>query len=233
VRKKTYDYAPIDKAGIEKFAAPTATKINSLGDFISILKEIKPGALEGQLLPFCRDDRDPERVIQKKLAPVTDIAVGYYISILFQKLFPIKVKTSGKPTKKEFRFASNYKGWVVIRKVNLEVAERKEVLACMVHSVGSFEKKMGQLYGNLPFLTRLEALISKFPKRKSYGKMVALLEEAKADNLLPENDAFLRKYALYRLMAQLGYSPYLSGETLEGIYPELKIPKPRGRQKKS
>lgn len=232
IRKKTYDYAPIDKKAIAQFAAPYASKINSLGDLISLLKTLKPGALEAQLIPFCKDDRDPARIIEKKLAPVTDIAVGYFISILFERLFPVKIKAMGRPPKNEFRFAANFKGWIIIRKANFDVAERKEILACMIHTMVSIEKKMAQLHGNSQFLVSLNSLISKYPVRKSFGKMLALLEEAKAQNLLPDNDAFLRKYALYKIMYQLGYSPYLSNEVLEGIYPELKIPKPKGRMKK-
>ncbi|MEK6953792.1 MAG: hypothetical protein AABX01_02210 [Candidatus Micrarchaeota archaeon] len=233
IRKKAYDFAPIDKAGIAKEAASVASKVNSIPSLISILSTLKPGALESQLLPFCKDDRDPEKVIQKKLAPVTDIAVGYFISQLFGKLFPIKFKAQGSPKKKEFRFASNYKGWVIIRKANLEVAEKREVLACLVHTLESFERKFRQFHPNPAFFTRVDLLLAKYPQRKSFGKMLLALQEAQLEGLLSQSDPFLNKYALYKILCQLGYSPILSGQMLERIYPELKIPKPRGRMKKA
>jgi hypothetical protein len=232
VRKKLYDYAPIDKAGIAKFAQPSAAKITNLEAFISALSQIKPGAIEAQMVQFCRDDRNPQKIIEKKLAPVTDIAVNYYLSILFEKMFPVKVKSSGKPQKKEFRFVSNLNGWLAVRKVNLEVAENKEVLSCMVHTLGTIDNKIANYHPNAVFFGSLKTLVSKYPVRKSFGKLVPLIEEAKRIGLLPENDPFLRKYALLRIMGQVGYSPYLTGEMLEAIYPELKIPKPRGRIKK-
>ncbi|HLC48431.1 MAG TPA: hypothetical protein VJI13_05135 [Candidatus Norongarragalinales archaeon] len=233
IRKKTYDFAPIDKNGISNLAAQHAPKMRTIPDFITLLSGLKPGGLEAQILPFCRDDRNPERVSEKKLSPVTDIAVDYFICCLYEKLFPVKVNSSGKPPKKEFRFASNLKGWVVIRKVNLEVAEKKEVLACLVHTLESMEPKFAQYRGGTAFFTRLDALLAKYPSRKSFGKLMLLLQEASKEGLLSQTDSFLNKYALYKLLAQLGYSPYLTGELLEGIYPELKIPKPRGRLKKA
>ncbi|MFH1257736.1 MAG: hypothetical protein ABIG96_00085 [Candidatus Micrarchaeota archaeon] len=232
IRKKLYDYAPIDRQGIAKLAQPEAAKINNIPAFVSALQQIRPGTLEAQVKPFCKDDRDPARVLEKKLSPVTDIAVGYYFSALFERLFPVKAKASGKPSKKEFRFAANYGGWIAIRKVNLEVAERKEVLSCMVHTLSTIDNKIAQFHSNPQHFSKLNVLLSKYPMRKSFGKLVPLLLEAQKEGLLPENEPFLCKYSLYRIMMQMGFSPYLSGEMLEGIYPELKIPKPRGRMKK-
>ncbi len=233
IRRKTYDFAPIDKKGIEAFASPTIKKINSLDDLIAVLGETKPAALEEKMKTYCKDDRSPERIIEKKLSPVTDIATGYYFSLLFEKLFPVKISSSGKPPKKEFRFAANYNGWVVIRKVNMAVAENKEVLACLVHTLESIDKKFMQFHGDSASFTALDVLLAKYPSRKSFGKLLLLLREGQKERLLTHNDPFLRKYFLYKLLAQLGHSPYLSGELLGGIYPELKIPKPRGRLKKN
>lgn len=232
IRKKIFDFAPIDKKGIALLAEKNAAGIGSIPDFISLLPTFKPSNLESEALPFCRDDRNPEKVIEKKLSPVTDIAVDYRICLLFEKLFPPNPKTAGKPSKKEFRFTSNYKGWVVIRKVNLEIAENKEVLACLVHTMEGLHRRFAQFHPNPAYFARLDALLSKYPQRKSFGKLILALNEAQKEGLLSQQDAFLNKYGLYRILWQLGYSPYLSGELLEGIYPELKIPKPRGRLKK-
>ncbi|MFH0971487.1 MAG: hypothetical protein V1835_02870 [Candidatus Micrarchaeota archaeon] len=233
IRKSLYNYAPIDKAGIAKLAEQNAKKIGKVADFITVLKGIRPSALEEQLKPYFKDDRDPEKVIGKKLAPVTDIALGYYFSVLFERLFPINVQARGKPSKKEFRFAANCPGWLAVRKVNLEIAEQKEVLACMVHTLGTIDLKLPQYCNNPQFFSRLQACLGKYPPRKSFGKLILLLEEMQDAGMFSENDLFLRKHALYKALSQLGYSPCLSGEMIEGIYPELKIPKPRGRMKKN
>ncbi len=232
IRKKAYDFAAIDNAGIAKFAEVEAKKTSSITDFISILRGIKPQLLETQLRPFCKDDRSLERIIEKKLGPMTEIALCRYISFLFERIFPIQFRPSGKPQKKDFRFAANYKGWVAVRKANLELAENKEVLASLVHALGTICNKLPDLHENKEFFTRLNALLSKYPPRKSFGKLIALVEEMQKAGIFDESDPLLRKYALMAALSQMGFPAYLSGESLEGIYPELKIPKPKGRIKK-
>ncbi|MEK7070884.1 MAG: hypothetical protein AAB966_03695, partial [Patescibacteria group bacterium] len=73
----------------------------------------------------------------------------------------------------------------------------------------------------------------KYPVRKSFGIMIPALVEASKEGLFSQKDARLSKYALLKIMMQFGYGPYLSSAMLEGIYPELKIPKPKGRMKKN
>ncbi|MFH1751147.1 MAG: hypothetical protein ABH863_05705 [Candidatus Micrarchaeota archaeon] len=233
VRKKAYDYAPIDKSGIGRIARQHPPKGKTVADFVTFISGLKPSSLGAELSPFCRDDRNPQRIIEKKLPPVTDIAIGQYLSIPFEDAFPVSFKPSKKPPKNEFRFAANIRGWVIIRKVNLDVAEKKEVLCCLVHTLESIERRFSNFHTNPGFFPRLDAFLARYPSRRSFGKLPGMLLGALAQGLLTQEDPFLNKYALYRLMRQLGYSPYLSGEILEGIYPELKVPKPRGRMKKS
>ncbi|MBI5225352.1 hypothetical protein HY989_05785 [Candidatus Micrarchaeota archaeon] len=232
IRKNLFDFAPIDKKGIEGFAKEDLQKIKTIADLLSLLSQIKPGALETSMAAFCRDDRDPQRIIEKKLAPVTDIAVGYYFSLMFEKIFPIKIKPQGTPPKKEFRFIANYSGWLAVRKVNLEIAENKETLSTMVHTMATIDGKREKFFGTAEFFSKMKAVLSKYPERKSFGKMIPALVEANKEGLFSQKDERLSKYALYKLMMQFGYSPYLSSAMLEGIYPELKIPKPKGRMRK-
>lgn len=231
-RMKVHDFAPIDKQGIRALAEAHSGKIKSAGDLAAVLQQLKPSQLEATLQPYCREDRKPDRIIEKKLPPLTDFAVSCYFSGLFEKLHPIRLKPSGKPPQKEFRFAANYGGWVLVRKVHLDAAERKEVMGCLVATMESTGRKASALPEYSQYAPGLEALLSKYPQRKSFAKLPLALEEAQAAGLFQVKDEFFPKYALYGIMAHFGYSPYLTSSQVGEAYPELKIPKPRGRLKK-
>lgn len=240
---KMFDYAPIEKAGIEKLAYSFG-RPKSVSELASILSTIKPGALEAQLRAFVKaapskgEAADLELAKKQKADPV-EFAFSYFLFCMWKNVFPqsIVFQQRGSPSKKEVRFAANMPGWVVVKKVDLEKAEAKEVLFALSGIFPSLNKKLSQTASSNPdgFESFVSSFLDSFPVRKSFAKLSALLNEALAkEQSIPgfasdKADAEILRQSFYlSCFEHAGFMPFVSLETIAGVYPDLKIPKPRG-----
>ncbi|HIH20924.1 TPA: hypothetical protein HA244_06690 [Candidatus Micrarchaeota archaeon] len=245
---KMFDYAPLDLQGIEKLAASYG-KPKTLGEISSILSNAKPGVLEGQLRPFVKIKSaeqmaldDPQAAKKMKADPV-DFAFAYFIFCLWRSAYPqsIAFVQKGKPEKQEVRFAVNHDGWVLVKKGDLK-AEPKEILLALASIFASTNRKSIDYAMEKPdeFEAFVESFLATFPMRKSFAKLPALLSEAlKQEEKLAKfacHDNVCDR-ALLELVKQsfflscfeyAGFPPFIALDTIGGVYPDLKIPKPRG-----
>jgi hypothetical protein len=140
-------------------------------------------------------------------------------------------------------FACDYAGWVAVKKVNPSKAEAKEVLACLAGVFASVDRKIPAFAcaggDTKAFDSAFEKALTDFPERRNFSKLPAALEAAKAGEkevlacAVGEGaKRVLREIYFARVFARLGFPPFVSADAIGAVYPELKIPKPRGRMKK-
>jgi len=247
---KMFDFAPLDLNGLRDVAAPHAKRVSSLESLVSVLRETKSGALEQQMRPFVLLKKPTDEELAagaKKHDDATAFAWSFFMRELFNKAFP---QTSFNQAKQcaspNFLFAADLNGWVAVKKVNPAKAEAKEVLACLVGVFASVDRKIPAFACNAQgadgakaFDAGFENALAAFPARKNFSKLPQALEAAKAAEsgvlacAAGENERRLLREIYYaRVFARLGFPPYCSPDDFGAVYPELKIPKPRGRMKK-
>ncbi|MFH0973624.1 MAG: hypothetical protein V1817_02450 [Candidatus Micrarchaeota archaeon] len=247
---KMFDYAPLDLQGLRGVAAPHAKNVSSVDSLASVLRGVKPGALEEKMQPFVLLKKPSEEEIAngaKKHDDATAFAWSFVVRSLFEKAFPPKPfpqaqgAQSAKGVSPNFLFAAELNGWVSVKKVNTAKAEAKEILACLVGVFASIDRKIPAFACNdsKTFDAAFESALAAFPERRNFSKLPAALEAAKAAEketlacALGESERRLLREIYYsRVFGRLGFPPFCSTEDFGAIYPELKIPKPRGRMKK-
>lgn len=240
---KMFDFTPIDKQGIERLAASFGRPKN-VGELASVLSSIKPGALEAQLRAFVKtppskgEAADLELAKKQKADPV-EFAFSYFLYCLWKTASPsaLSVQQKGSPQKKEVRFAASQQSWVVVKKVDLEKAEAKEVLFALAGIFSSINKKIPDFAADNPegYGAFVSSFLDSFPVRKSFAKLSILLKEAASRE--PSLSQFasdagklssLKQCYYLSCFEHAGFTPFVSLESIAGVYPELKIPKPRG-----
>lgn len=236
MQRKLYAYAPLDEAKLTAYASKRAAFISTLAQFAAHVQTLKPSLLEKELQAFVREDRDPEFLVTKKCDPALYVALGAYFKPFFEQLFPpAPFKPEGKPSKDEFRFAAQLQGWTMVRKASLDVAERKEIFACLAATYEGVSRKVADFSSSNPQADAkaLADFLARYPGRRSLARLATTLAAMAKENTLSTVSEGYRSYFLQKVMASCGYPPYCSIEVVNGVYPELKIPKPRGRQKKA
>jgi hypothetical protein len=234
--QKMFSYAPINADEIRKLTGEAHA--SGIEDAAKHLQSIKPSEIEARLKPFVslkQLEGESNPLLPKKKGDPIDFAWSCYLYFLLEKT----LKTSLPPqtdSRKELRLASNYKGWVAIKKCDASKAEDKEVLASLVGIYATLAKKIPE-YASSDY-AGLEAFADKafaaFPERKSFARLpLALLEAEKsvseAKKFFPEGrEEEALKYLLDKACARCGFTPFISIEAINGNYPELKIPKPKG-----
>ncbi len=236
---KMYDYAPIDRAGIEKAAAKRG-KAKDVAALRGILAGEQPGKLEAELSQFVK--LAPITPLNSKTEPLKkEIAIDYFIYCLFRQAFPQAVKCSGNPPKNEVRLAASMKDWMLVKKINLAVASKNEVFAGLVGIAEACVRKEPYFTCTAPdaFDAYSNRFLSQFSQRKSFGKIADILskvDEAETKKTLcgictNQNHAAstcLMELFYLRVFSFCGFSPYVPPALINEAYPALKIPKPRG-----
>ena len=246
--KKMFDYAPLDLNGLSEVAAPYAKRVSSVSSPDSLcaaLKEIKPSALEARMQPFVLLKKPTAEELAagaRKHEDATAFAWSFVMRSLFEKAFPpTAFPQSAKCSTPNFLFACDYDGWVAVKKVNTAKAEAKEVLACLTGLLASIGRKIPAFAcsDSKAFDSAFENALTAFPPRRNFSNLPAAIEAAKtvekevlACAAGESERRVLREIFYARVFARLGFPPYCSAEDVGAVYPELKIPKPRGRMKK-
>ncbi len=249
---KMFDFSPLELNGLRGVAAPHAKSVSSLESLCAALRAIKSGQLEekfGSFVLLKEPTADELAAGARKHDDATAFAWSFVMRELFVKAFPPKPFPQAQGAKcasPNFLLASDLNGWVAVKKVNPAKAEAKEVLACLVGVLVSVDRKIPAFACNAQgadgakaFDAGFESALAAFPVRKNFSKLPQAIEAAKAaeSSVLAcaagENERRLFREIYYsHVFARLGFPPFCSAEDLGAIYPELKIPKPRGRIKK-
>ncbi len=193
--------------------------------FIEHVSKLKYGELAKKLHGAVTYVMPTDEAVLKKIGDPDELAVCTYMHYAFRSVFASEMPAKRPFAKKEVRLAADMDGWVAVKKVNLEVAERKEVFSslCSMRTVTQ-RKAMEFTAGFDEFNGRLEAALANYPERKSFGKLAGALNAVKGLS----TDQKLQEFAYSQAMLRVGFPPFLTNDHVSSLYPELKIPKPKG-----
>jgi len=249
---KQFDYAPVDARAIRAFAAPRAASASSLAGLASAVGALKPSEVEGNLqkflspefrAPAAGDAVDVKASSSAKKRDAMPLAWACFLNAFYEKLFPketdiskFKGDTAGGPS----MLAADFESWRVVKKAAAG-AEAKETFYFLVTSFLSIEKKLSEFAFDSPaqaeqFSSLAESFLKNFGELKSFSKLQQMLSqaaaqgvEAKITALSPRRPRVALQLFIDRLFEYSGYAPFATPDALNAAFPELKIPKPRGR----
>ena len=227
-------YAPIDAAGIEAVAKPYAARIKSPADLPAVVSSMKQSAIADALAPLVKYKREIDEFgVDKTKGEPRELGWAYFLHTLFSRAFPHDAKK--KPTA-PILLAANCGGWQIVKKALPGKASDEEVLASLVGMYASLARKAEKLAAKdyVAYSAFVGNAFSAIPERKSFSRLPeALAIAAQADlTQYARDEKLLRELLFEKAFARCGFAPYVSTETINGLYPKLKIPKPRGRMPK-
>lgn len=229
-----FDCAPIRVAEIKQLASQPP-KPSSLSDVAAYFESVKPSQLEEKLRPLVTMPLKTGEELAKAKGDPVDFAFSAFTHFLLERLKPIQLpQACASPN--EVRLAANYDGWVAIKKCDVAKSEPKEVMASLASIYATVSKKLPEYAStNFQALNSLsDGLFKNYPERKSYARVPLLLRDV--DKILQEAEklftpGFESQAASFLLDAGLercGFPPFITIDAINGNYPELKIPKPKG-----
>ncbi|NUN11615.1 hypothetical protein HUU53_03125 [Candidatus Micrarchaeota archaeon] len=210
-------------------------KVKTVKELVVELKNVKPSAMEEKFSSFITLKWPSLEQTPKNASPM-DFGWIALLNQAWTSINSFDYASKGNYSKKEIRFAANYDGWVLVKKVNFDIATPQEVLAFMSTTFSSIDRKIGDLAAldYEQFDSFWNDFSSKFSPRKSYAKLTDMLLkatdlEAEIKKLAkPGMESYLIQHFYHKLFVYAGYAPFATIETINGNYPELKIPKPKG-----
>ncbi len=142
----------------------------------------------------------------------------------------------------EIHFFANYKGWQAVKKKTVGPStEPQEMIAILSSISDTTTRKAFDFSGiNMQGIDAYVAELTK-GKRTGYQNLATILSSLKPGDVKEKLKPFCKEektlpfaevYFMRSLLLALGYPTQINGETLTEIYPELKMPKPKGRFKK-
>ncbi len=254
---KQFDYAPFDARAIQALAAPHAAQASTLSGLANALSVLKPSEVEGNLRNFLSPEFrthagegseaavavDAKASLPKK-RDAMPLAWACFLNAFYEKLFSNETDVSRFTAKSEAggkcMLAADFESWRVVKKAAAG-AELKETFYFLASSFLSIEKKLSELAFDSTmqaqqFSSLVESFLKNFSERKSFSKLQQMLScvagegvEAKISTLSPRKPRLALQLFLDRVFEYSGYAPFATLDALNSAFPELKIPKPRGR----
>ncbi len=214
VSSNLYKYGPIDYAKVVSIAPKNVTSLKETFSKFTVSKitELVKPAISLKL----EEPKDASELKkrEKKLKALDSIAVNAFIHYIFTQVYPASFSPIGSPKCEEVRVASNLPEWQVVKKVDLKKAENKEIFAALVGIYHSLHSKY-QLFSPVP-LHSIES------GKKSYSTLLNNLQA------LQTTSDFASEWTAFETFNASGFPPIPLTDTIGQLYPELKIPKPRG-----
>ncbi|MCX8194661.1 MAG: DUF2666 domain-containing protein [Candidatus Micrarchaeota archaeon] len=138
----------------------------------------------------------------------------------------------------EVVFTARYKDWVVIKKMSIDSSTTPQEVAAILASIeATLSRKSYEFAGiNQQKIDEIAERMVK-GKRKSYSSLAEAISSIKPSELRQELLAacptekhlpIAENYLLKMVLDKLGFRTNLDTETLQEVYPEIKVAKPRG-----
>lgn len=140
-------------------------------------------------------------------------------------------------------FSAKWKEWVVIKKASIRDDTKPEEIAFALASIRqTIDRKSFEILGI--DINALDSYANSVAggKRKSYkdlGEVIQALSSKEAKDAVekscagkPELEEVAKTYLFRKVIQTLGFDFDVNQEMLAKVYPNLKLPKPRGRQPK-
>ncbi len=213
ISSNIYRFSPIEYEKVIAFSPKNALDIQgvlSLFTQTRIVEIVKPAIKSVLQEP---SDESGAKKFKEKQRALQEIAICSFIHAVFSQVYPQSFTQAGNPQKNEVRIASSIPQWQIVKKVDVEKVEPKEAFASLANMYYSLHAKYPAFS-----TARLQAL--EVP-RKSYSALLSALPQQ------PEK-TFAGEWSVFETLRAYGFPPIPSPGTIGQLYPELKIPKPRG-----
>ena len=141
-------------------------------------------------------------------------------------------------------FLAKYKTWLAVKKIHIDEKTAPEEIVLQLSSIRqSVDKKSFELLGL--DLQKLDAYAAQLTSgtRKSYGALSEVIQKlgkgdvkevvSSATGGRPELAEIASTYLFRRTVQNLAFDFDVNPDMLQKAFPQLKIPKPPGRQKKA
>lgn len=147
------------------------------------------------------------------------------------------------PEPEEISFFANCRGWMAVKKKTINPGtEKKEILAILASINDTTSRKAYELAGVKT--ADIDAYVAQLTKGKRKGlsnlseifgglKQSELKEKLIAACEDPLMHPFAETYFINTVLRTLKYSPFIGGAAVAEVYPDMKMPKPRGRKPKA
>lgn len=220
---KQMEYAPLNLAKVRELSS--SFNVRDEKSFIEFISSLKLSSVERELKDCLEGFERKEELVAdaSKLADPSELALVGLLHEAFQQAFPYSLPSNNWKGSEEIRLVANTASWQVVRKTNSK-NEKMEVMATCSAIFQTAMKKYCEL-SDPEALKEAELLLARFHPRKSLLKLREMLEAASQSKLQGDS----RKYLFLKCMEQCSFPAFFSNEILSSIYPELKLPKPRGR----
>jgi len=142
----------------------------------------------------------------------------------------------------EISFFANCRGWMAVKKKTITPeTEKKEILAILASINDTTSRKAYELSGIKT--AEIDAYVAQLTKgkRKGLGNLAEIFGGLKQSELKAKLTAscadplmhpFAETYFINTVLRTLKYSPFIGGAAITEVYPDMKMPKPRGRKPK-
>ncbi|VVC01156.1 Uncharacterised protein [uncultured archaeon] len=138
----------------------------------------------------------------------------------------------------EVVFTARYKTWMTVKKLSIdEKTTPQEVAAALASAEATMNRKSYELTGiNQAAIEAMAEKLSK-GKRKSFVSLSEALTALKPTEIktellaacpTPAHLPIAENYLMKCMLDNMGFKTNLDLETLSQVYPEIKVPKPRG-----
>ncbi|MBI4406551.1 hypothetical protein HY571_01425 [Candidatus Micrarchaeota archaeon] len=218
VSSNIYYFSPIDYEKVIAFSPKNVSDLSILSTFTPtrIVEIVKPS-----VKPVLQEPGDESELkkFKEKQKALHEIAVCAFMHRIFSQVYPPSFPSTGNPQKREVRVASNIPNWQVVKKIDVEKVEPREIFASLANMYYSIHSKY-------PFFSGVNLKQLEIP-RKSYSALLTALPQTEK--------TFAGEWSAFETLRAYGYPPVPSPEVIGRLYPELKVPKPRGnwhRQKR-
>jgi hypothetical protein len=142
----------------------------------------------------------------------------------------------------EIHFFANYKGWQAVKKKTVGPSTEQQEMVAILASISDTATRKAFEFGGVD-LQGIDAYAAELTKgkRTGYQNLAAILSGLKPGGVKEKLKTFCKEekllpiaetYFMRSLLLALGYPTSINGEVIAEIYPELKMPKPRGRKPK-
>ncbi len=218
ISSNIYSYSPVSYDKIKAIAPKKASGAN--GSIKDILGQYTPSKIAKLVEPAITlkleqpSDESQVKKFKEKQRALEEISICAFLHVVYSQFYPQNFSSTGNPQKTEVRIASNLPEWQIVKKVDVQRQEPKEVFMTLANIYYSIHNKYPALSA--------ASLQQKESGRKSYSNLLAAIP-----NLPPAFD-FNSEWLAFETLASCGFPPIPLTQTIGQLYPEIKIPKPRG-----
>ncbi len=209
-----YSYSPVS---YEKVKSLVPKKSGSIKETLSQYTPSKIAQLVAPAITLKFEPPTEESQVKKfkqKQKALEEISICAFLHAVYCQFYPQLFTPVGNPQKTEVRIASNLPEWQIVKKVDVQRQEPKEAFMTLANIYHSIHNK----YSDFSPIT----LSQTESGRKSYATLLSNL------SAISSATDFDSEWKAFEAFSSAGFPPIPSTQTIGELYPEIKIPKPRG-----